>query len=106
ISCLNLFLSYDFCCLTPVFATQPILLLDGLDEVRGDRRNACVRAINDFIASHNLTETIVCSRVKDYEALSEKLQLSSAICLKPLSSGQVYSFLGCVAKTGVRQQKS
>lgn len=78
---------------------QLILLLDGLDEVREDRRNACVRAINDFIISYNLTETIVCSRVKDYEALSEKLQLSSAICLKPLSSGQVYSFLDAVGNS-------
>ena len=75
---------------------QLILLLDGLDEVREDHRNDCVRAINDFITSYNLTETIVCSRVKDYEALNEKLQLSSAICLKPFSSQQVYGFLDAV----------
>ncbi|MEM9274345.1 MAG: NACHT domain-containing protein [Cyanobacteria bacterium P01_F01_bin.143] len=78
---------------------QLILLLDGLDEVQVNQRNACVRAINDFVTSHNLTETIVCSRAKDYEALSEKLQLSSAICLKPLSSAQVYSFLDTVGES-------
>ena len=72
---------------------QLILLLDGLDEVRAEQRNACVRALNQFIATHNITEMVVCSRVKDYEALTERLQLSSAICIKPLSSKQVYGFL-------------
>lgn len=72
---------------------QLVLLLDGLDEVRAEQRNACVRALNKFIATHNITEMVVCSRVKDYEALTERLQLSSAICIKPLSQKQVYSFL-------------
>ncbi len=76
---------------------QLILLLDGLDEVRAEQRNACVRALNQFIETHNITEIVVCSRVKDYEALTERLQLSSAICIKPLSPKQVYSFL---AKAG------
>ncbi len=40
---------------------------------------------------------VVCSRVKDYEALTERLRLSSAICIQPLSQKQVYSFL---AKAG------
>ncbi len=68
---------------------QLILLLDGLDEVQAKKRNACVRTLNQFIATHNVTEMVVCSRVKDYEALSERLQLSSAICIKPLSPKQV-----------------
>ncbi len=72
---------------------QLILLLDGLDEVGVEQRDACVRALNKFIATHNVTEMVVCSRVKDYEALTERLQLSSAICIKPLSQKQVYSFL-------------
>ena len=76
---------------------QLILLLDGLDEVRAEQRNACVLALNQFIETHNITERVVCSRVKDYEALTERLRLSSAICIKPLSQKQVYSFL---AKAG------
>ncbi len=76
---------------------QLVLLLDGLDEVRAQQRDACVRALNQFIATHNITEMVVCSRVKDYEALTERLQLSSALCIKPLSPKQVYSFL---AKAG------
>jgi energy-coupling factor transporter ATP-binding protein EcfA2 len=70
-----------------------VLLLDGLDEVQAERRNSCVRALNQFIARHSMTDIVICSRVKDYEALTERLQLSSAICLQPLSSEQVNDFL-------------
>lgn len=72
---------------------QLILFLDGLDEVRTGKRDACIRALNQFITTHNITEMVVCSRVKDYEALTARLQLSSAICIKPLSTQQVHSFL-------------
>jgi hypothetical protein len=72
---------------------QLILLFDGLDEVQEGKRDACVRALNKFIAAHNITEMVVCSRVKDYQALTERLQLSSAICIKPLSSEKLYEFL-------------
>ena len=70
-----------------------ILLLDGLDEVEAKHRNECVRALNTFITNHNTTEMVVCSRVKDYQALSDRLQLSSAICLQPTSIKQLYEFL-------------
>lgn len=72
---------------------QLILLLDGLDEVKEEHRNACVRALNEFIGLFPQTEIAVCSRVKDYEALSDRLQISSALCLQPLSSKQIYQFL-------------
>ena len=72
---------------------QLILLLDGLDEVEAKHRNACVRAINKFIATHLETEIVVCSRVKDYEALAERLLLNSAICLQPLSKKQLREFM-------------
>jgi hypothetical protein len=72
---------------------QLILLLDGLDEVKADCRNECVRSLNQFIADHSVTEIVICSRVQDYEALSEKLKLRSAICLQPLTSDQVDRFL-------------
>jgi hypothetical protein len=72
---------------------QLILLLDGLDEVKEDYRNDCVRALNKFIGDYPQTEVAVCSRVKDYEALTERLQLSSALCLQPLSPEQVHQFL-------------
>jgi DNA replication protein DnaC len=69
---------------------QLIFLLDGLDEVEEKHRNDCVHALNKFIGLFPQTEVAVCSRVKDYEALTERLQISSALCLQPLSSEQVY----------------
>lgn len=72
---------------------QLTLLLDGLDEVRENCRNACVKAINKFVATHLETEIVVCSRVKDYEAIAERLLLSSAVCIQPLSKQQLADFL-------------
>ena len=81
---------------------QLTLLLDGLDEVGNglnDRIKAqelqknCIIAINIFIAEHLETEIVVCSRVEDYEALTEKLLLSSAICIQPFSKEQVLDIL-------------
>jgi hypothetical protein len=40
---------------------QLILLLDGLDEVPSADRNACVRALNEFIATHGVTDIAICS---------------------------------------------
>jgi DNA polymerase III delta prime subunit len=83
---------------------QLLLLLDGLDEVRADERNSCVRALNQFIQECGKTETVVCSRIKDYEALSERLKFQSAIFLKPLTTDQVNQYLTKAEEglTGVR----
>ncbi|MFB2836611.1 NACHT domain-containing protein [Floridanema evergladense] len=81
---------------------QLILLLDGLDEVALNKarheeqvssRNACVRALNEFIEEHGNTEIAICSRIQEYEALSERLKLRSAICIQPLTSEQVFQYL-------------
>ena len=80
---------------------QLILLLDGLDEVglneldevRAKQQNACIRAINRFVAKHSATEIVVCSRVEDYKALNERLLLNSAICIQPLSKKDLEEFL-------------
>lgn len=65
---------------------QLILLLDGLDEVKAEYRNDCVRALNQFLDTHGITEMVVCCSVQDYEVLSERLKLRNAICIQPLSS--------------------
>lgn len=75
---------------------QLILLLDGLDEVKEEHRNDCVRALNRFIGLFPRAEVAVCCRVRDYEALTERLQISSALCLQTLSSEQVYHFLNSI----------
>ncbi|CAH2572143.1 hypothetical protein PRNO82_01543 [Planktothrix rubescens] len=72
---------------------QLLLLLDGLDEVRGKYREDCVEAINQFMQNYGLTEMVVCSRIKDYQALSNRLQVRGAICVQPLTSEQINQYL-------------
>ncbi|NEZ62993.1 NACHT domain-containing protein [Leptolyngbyaceae cyanobacterium CCMR0082] len=74
---------------TWVAQEQLILLLDGLDEVEPQYRNDCVKALNQFIQEHGLTEMVVCSRIQDYESLTERLKLRSAIFVQPLTSQQI-----------------
>ena len=70
-----------------------LLLLDGLDEVATGLQGDCVRAINQFLHHHGQTETAVCSRIKDYLALPERLQLRSALYLQPLTNDQIHQYL-------------
>lgn len=72
---------------------QLILLLDGLDEVDAKYRNDCIKALNQFVQDHGLTELVVCSRIQDYEHLSDRLKLRSAIYIQPLTSHQIDQFL-------------
>lgn len=72
---------------------QLLLLLDGLDEVKADRREACVEAINEFMQDYGQTEMVVCSRIVDYEVLSNRLQLRGAICIRSLTPEQVNQYL-------------
>lgn len=72
-----------------VEAESLILLLDGLDEVKAEQRNACTQAINQFIQSHGTTELTICCRIREYQALTEQLTLRSAICIQPLNPGQI-----------------
>ena len=71
-----------------------LLLLDGLDEVKGEHREACVRAINAFRQEHGLAPIAVCSRVADYEALTTRLRLQGAVLLQPLTPQQINQYLG------------
>ncbi|MBD2358564.1 NACHT domain-containing protein [Tolypothrix sp. FACHB-123] len=72
---------------------QLILLLDGLDEVKAEYRSNCLKNLNQFIQSHGVTEIVVCCRIRDYEALAERLKLQSAICIQPLNNGQIDKYL-------------
>ncbi len=72
---------------------QLILLLDGLDEVKAECRNNCVRELNKFTKLHNITEIVVSCRIQDYEALEEKLILRSAICIQGLTQLQIEQYL-------------
>jgi len=72
---------------------QLLLLLDGLDEVSSKRRIACVTALNQFIEKYGQTEIVVCSRIKDYEAMAIRLRLQAAIYLQPLTWEQIQEYL-------------
>jgi eukaryotic-like serine/threonine-protein kinase len=68
------------------------LLLDGLDEVRAENRDACVAAINAFQQEQG-TEVIVCSRIKDYDRLTHRLNFQRAIHLRSLTQPQIDQYL-------------
>ena len=72
---------------------QLLLLLDGLDEVELERRESCLRALNQFKRECGQTEMLVCCRIKDYEALSTKLQFQGAIYLQALNQEQIDEYL-------------
>ena len=71
---------------------QLTLLLDGLDEVAADHREACIEAINSFKADH-AADMVVCSRLTDYEQLQARLNLSTAIRIQPLTPSQIDNYL-------------
>lgn len=69
-------------------------LLDGLDEVRAESREACVVAINKFQTDYgSLGGIVVCSRVEEYNALKTHLKLHGAILIQPLTQDQVNDWL-------------
>jgi class 3 adenylate cyclase len=72
---------------------QLLLLLDGLDEVRGDIRLACVQALNQFRQERGRAEIVVTSRIKDYETLKHRLRFSAAIYVQPLTPEQIQHYL-------------
>jgi DNA polymerase III delta prime subunit len=69
-----------------------LLLLDGLDEVKAEYRDSCVAALNDFNQNY-APEMVVCSRIQDYSALSNRLNFESAIYLRSLTLEQVRHYL-------------
>ncbi|MHC1574848.1 MAG: NACHT domain-containing protein [Candidatus Methanogasteraceae archaeon] len=78
---------------------EMLLLLDGLDEAElyevssNRRREACVKAINDFRREHGLTPLVVCCRIEEYEALTTRLDLEGAVSLQPLTKEQIDDYL-------------
>jgi DNA polymerase III delta prime subunit len=68
-------------------------LLDGLDEVSANQRNACVESINIYRGEHGLVPLTVCSRLADYEALTTKLRLQGAVLVQTLTQSQVGAYL-------------
>ena len=70
-----------------------LLLLDGLDEVKGEHRAACVEAVNRYAKDIGLPGMVVCCRLEQYEELKVKLSLNGAICLRPLTDAQIDAYV-------------
>ncbi|MEL7142884.1 MAG: protein kinase [Cyanobacteria bacterium J06573_11] len=75
-----------------VAGQQLLLLLDGLDEVRGDRQNDCAIALNTFHQNYG-PELVVCCRIKDYEALDQQLGFQRALMVRSLTDEQIWQYL-------------
>ncbi|KAB8140699.1 NACHT domain-containing protein [Chloroflexia bacterium SDU3-3] len=70
-------------------------LLDGLDEVDGERRAACVAAINAYRANHAdawATPMVVCCRSEEYRTLPA-LQGTTAITVQVLTHAEIDVYL-------------
>ncbi|MEM9540971.1 MAG: protein kinase [Cyanobacteria bacterium P01_E01_bin.42] len=75
---------------------QLLLLLDGLDEVSLEKQQNCVKALNQFCQNKGQTELVVCSRIKDYERLTDRLCFQAAIYLQPLTLEQIRLYLSAI----------
>ncbi|MBL8156084.1 MAG: NACHT domain-containing protein [Anaerolineae bacterium] len=76
---------------------QLIFLLDGLDEVNAEQREACLRAIQAFVEDRDRrVQYILCSRRKEYVELVEQgaqLNVPGEIVLKALEDEAIQRFL-------------
>jgi transcriptional regulator with XRE-family HTH domain len=72
-----------------------IPLLDGLDEVDGSSRSACITALNAYHQEHLLVPLVICSRRIEYEdaARNQKLALQRAVLIQPLALEQISASL-------------
>jgi eukaryotic-like serine/threonine-protein kinase len=68
-----------------------LLIMDGLDEVKIEYRDECIKAINDFNQQYGMP-LVVSSRSGDYEVIATRLQLHGAVFLKALSRQQVEEY--------------
>jgi hypothetical protein len=69
-------------------------LLDGLDELPPARQEAAVQGLNTWLQSDTgVPRLLVCSRREEYELYATKLDLNGAICLSPLTNGQLRDYL-------------
>lgn len=75
-------------------AHRIVLLLDGLDEVPGVHRAACLRWINFLQRRYGVPPMAVCSREREYAGLGEKLAVQGAVLIAPLPRERVMAWLG------------
>ena len=75
-------------------------LLDGLDEVKPDLQESCIKAINLWLKGDLCPIfVVVCIRQEEYENYHTQLSLNGAILLQSLTDIQIYSYLSNVNQT-------
>ncbi|MBO3743838.1 NACHT domain-containing protein [Actinoplanes flavus] len=72
---------------------QLVLLLDGLDEVAAEHREACIRKINEFRARHGTASVIVSCRSHVYRDLALAVRSFGTVELLPLNHHQAVRIL-------------
>jgi uncharacterized membrane protein len=79
---------------TLVAGERLIYLLDGLDEVNAEGREACLQAIKAFVEDPNRRiEYVLCSRKAEFEALETRLDVPGEIVLQPLSWNAIQQYV-------------
>ncbi len=79
-----------------------IPLLDGLDEVGDENIGACVAAINRFRDDdHGQLPMVVCSRLEEYRAIDDKLNLRGEVVVQPISKADILDCLKHPEMAGV-----
>ncbi|WP_424094485.1 NACHT domain-containing protein [Moorena producens] len=83
---------------------QLLLLLDGLDEVKENYRDECIKEFNNFNNDYYNIEVVVCSRIKDYQTLSNRFNFQKAVYIRLLSLEQICHYLDSIGAdlTGLR----
>ena len=72
---------------------QLLPLLDGLDEVKPEHQESCVKAINRLLGSDDRpSDLVVCSRREEYENYQVRLHLNGAIRLQALTDEQIQQY--------------
>jgi hypothetical protein len=79
---------------------QILPLLDGLDEVDPEHRAACVSAVNAYLADHGLWGMALCCRTQVCEELPQRLRLSTAVAVRPLTPAKVEEYLASTGAEG------
>ena len=81
-----------------ISTNQILPLLDGLDEVDASARSACIQAINAYHQTHSLVPLVVCCRLNDYRSQANRLELSRAVTIAPLTTEQITASLAQIGE--------
>ena len=68
-----------------------VYLFDGLDEIADGHRNVALDSLNQFV--NTTTQIAVCSRLGEYEALREKLNVNNAVEIQPIDGSEAKAIL-------------